>query len=355
MTSPPHENNILRRQAIKASAPGPHAALRRRFTSNWRYWTSLEDGPEKGFAGFLKSLIRRKSPPGNSDDLAEEIQELMDEGQARGLISDEESHMVHGVLDLKETRAHSIMIPRTEISSAPVDATLGSVIQLVTECGHTRIPIHNGSIDEIVGILHAKDLLKFLGMRPDSAIPQEILRKPYFVPETQKISTLLKNLKAKKTHLAIVTDEYGGTAGIITIEDILEEIVGEIMDEHDTDEVRLQVAEDGSVLVDARLEAEKLEAHLGTSLPPGDFESVGGFIIHLLGRIPKVNEKIPFNDLEIVIKKADRRKIEKVLVRKRRPSDSQGEGKSPTTRDQRKAPVPDPGVPADQSHIDQKP
>ncbi|MBW1703868.1 MAG: HlyC/CorC family transporter [Deltaproteobacteria bacterium] len=238
----------------------------------------------------------------------------MDVGQAKGLISDEETHMVNGVLDLKETRAHSIMIPRTEISSAPANSTLGEVIKLVTDCGHTRIPIHNGNIDDIAGILHAKDLLKFLGEPPTSGIPLEILRKPYFVPGTQKVSKLLKDLKEKKNHLAIVTDEYGGTAGIITIEDILEEIVGEIMDEHDSDEPLLTVIDEKSIIVDARLEVEKLEEHLDIRLPEGDFESVGGFIIHLLGRIPKVKEKVPFEDFTITVREADQRKIDKILI-----------------------------------------
>ena len=165
-----------------------------------------------------------------------------------------------------------------------------------------------------MGILHAKDLLRLWGEDPSSPIPGEILRKPYFVPENQKVSELLRDLRAKKTHLAIVTDEYGGTAGIITIEDILEEIVGEIMDEHDDEPPLLSVLDDSSVLVDARLEIEKLGEHFGITLPEGEFESVGGFIIHLLGRIPKVGERIHYGDLEMTIKSADQRKIHKILI-----------------------------------------
>lgn len=288
----------------------------------------MEDDSEKGFFSLIKTLIKKKPPLGDSSDLAEEIHDLMDEGQAKGLISDEETHMVNGVLDLKETRAHSIMIPRTEISSAPANSTLGEVIRLVTDCGHTRIPIHNDNIDEIVGILHAKDLLKFLGEPPTSEIPLEILRKPYFVPGTQMISKLLKDLKEKKNHLAILTDEYGGTAGIITIEDILEEIVGEIMDEHDPDEPLLTAIDEKSILVDARLEVEKLEEHLDIRLPAGDFESVGGFVIHLLGRIPEANEKVPFENFTITVQEADQRKIEKILITRNPPSVSPEEEKA---------------------------
>jgi len=277
----------------------------------------LEEVSDQGFLARLKSLIRKKAPLGNSTELTEEIHDLMDEGQAKGLISNEVSYMVHGVLDLKETRAHSIMIPRTEISSATTNATLGEIVELVTRCGHTRIPICNGSIDEVVGVLHAKDLLKLWGQDSGLRIPTEILRKPYFVPENRLVSELLRDLKERKTHLALVTDEYGGTAGIITIEDIIEEIVGEILDEHDSEESLLTVLDDNSLLVDARLEVGKLQEQLHLELPKGDFGSVGGLIIHLLGRIPEVDEKISYKDLEFTVKKADQRKIDKLLVKPR--------------------------------------
>jgi magnesium and cobalt transporter len=280
----------------------------------------LDDTPDQGLLNHLKVLFRSIRLRSNSNNLTEEIHDLMDEGQAKGIISNEESHMVSGVLDLKETPAHAIMIPRTEVSSAPVNSTLGEITKLVTKCGHTRIPIHNDNIDEILGILHAKDLLKLLGEDPASKIPFEILRKPYFIPDTKKISEVLRELKEKKTHIAIVTDEYGGTAGIITLEDIIEEIVGEIMDEHDQEEALLTILDDGSLMVDARLDVEKLEEQLEINLPKEGYESVGGFIIHLTGSIPEVEEKIRFSDFEITIKKADQRKIHKVLIKKKPPS-----------------------------------
>lgn len=281
----------------------------------------MEDESDQGLFEKILSKIR-KFYPLNGSDLAEEIHDLMGEGQAKGLITHEESDMVQGVLDLKETMASSIMIPRTDILSAPIDATLGELIKLVTNCGHTRIPIYKDNIDQIVGLLHAKDLLKFLGENPNIGIPSNILRKPYFVPGNQKVSKLLKDLKTKKTHLAIVTDEYGGTAGIITIEDILEEIVGEIMDEHDHEQPLLSVIDENSVMVDARLEIEKLEEHFKIEFPNAEFESVGGFVIHVLGKIPKAGEKISYKDLEMTIKSADDRRIDKVLITRLTLSDS---------------------------------
>ena len=278
----------------------------------------MEDDSEKGFFRFLKSIFKKKNHLDNSSDLAVEIHDLMDEGQAKGLISDQESHMVYGVLDLKETKAHSIMVPRTDLSSAPIDFTLGQMIDLVTECGHTRIPIHKEDIDHVVGVLHAKDLLRLLGREPNSKIPIDSLRKPFFVPENQKISELLKDLQEKRTHLAIVTDEYGGTAGIITIEDILEEIVGEILDEHDHEEPLISDLKDGTFVVDARLDIEKLAEQFQLDVPEGDFESVGGFIIHLLGKIPQKGEKISYGDIEMIIQEGDQRKIDKVMVTSRK-------------------------------------
>ncbi len=285
----------------------------------------MEDDSNQGLIDKILSKLKKPHLQ-KGYNLTDEINGLMDEGQAKGLITDEESEMVHGVLELKETTASSIMIPRTNILSAPLNATLGEIIKLVTSCGHTRIPIYKDNMDQIVGLLHAKDLLKLMGKDQTSGIPENILRKPYFVPGHQKISNLLKDLKAKKTHLAIVTDEYGGTAGIITIEDILEEIVGEIMDEHDHEEPLLSIIDDRSVMVDAQLEVEKLEDHFNIELPKGEYESVGGFIIHMLDRIPKPAEKIKYKELEITVKSADDRRINKVLITRGDPLGLQAKG-----------------------------
>jgi CBS domain containing-hemolysin-like protein len=285
----------------------------------------LED--ESGRTIFGKILSRiRKLYLLNGSDLTEEISDLMDEGQAKGLITDEESEMVHGVLELKEIMASEVMIPRTNIISASINSTIGEVTRLVTTCGHTRIPIYKYTIDEIIGVLNAKDLLKLLGEDPKTKIPENILRKPYFVPGNQKISKLLKDLKAKKTHLAIVTDEYGGTEGIITIEDILEEIVGEIWDEHDHEQPLLSPIDKYSIMVNARLEIEKVEKHFNIDFPEGEYESVGGFIIHMLGRIPKAEEKIQYKGLEMIVKSADERKIDKVLITLINPRDPASKG-----------------------------
>ena len=282
----------------------------------------MEDSNSKDKASILDLLkallLRKRHHIEDVDDLEEEIHEIINEGQARGLITDEESHMVYGVLELKETTAASIMVPRTDVKFAKIDSTLGEVIDIIKKYGHTRIPIGGQGIDDIVGILHAKDLLRLWGEDLSKKIPKEILRPPYFVPENKKIGDLLRELRKMKTHMAIVTDEYGGTSGIVTLEDIIEEIVGEIMDEHDNEDPKIVPLGEGKYCVDARLHTDELEELFDIEFPEGDYESVGGFIIYLLGRIPKKGEKVTFKDLEIVIEEADSRRIYKVVIEKKK-------------------------------------
>jgi len=280
----------------------------------------LEEDSDQSLLSRFKSLFRKAKPRDEGAELTEEIYDLMDEGQAKGLISGEVSEMVHAVIDLKETKAYEIMVPRTQVVSAPLTISLADAIKLISDCGHTRIPIYKDSVDEISGILHAKDLLKMCSNDPASRIPPEVLRRPHFVSFNQKASDVLRELQERKAHLAIVTDEYGGMAGIITVEDVIEEIVGEIMDEHDKERPLMNVLDENTVSVDARLEVEKLAEHFDVPVPEGEFESVGGLVIHLLGKIPKVNDKVSFEDLEMTVQTGDSRRIGKILVSRKTSS-----------------------------------
>ena len=267
----------------------------------------------KPFFEKLRKIIK-KDQLEDSSDIAEGIHDIMDEGQALGLVSDEESNMVYGVLELKETSVDSIMIPRTDVFFAPHDITLEDIIKLASDCGHTRIPIYKGDIDTVIGVLHIKDLFRLWGQDPSVVIPADIIRPPFFVPETRKVSELFRDLRANQNHFAVVIDEYGGTSGIVTIEDILEQIVGEIMDEHDCEEVMLVYnSEDNSLTVDARLEVKKLEKY-NINIPEGDYESVGGFIISLLGKIPVTGDIVNHGDIVFTIKSAEIRKIKQIHI-----------------------------------------
>lgn len=274
----------------------------------------LEDDSAIGFQQWLRMFFRRLGRIQAPEDVEKEIQQLIDEGEERGLISEDEGEMIQGIFSFRDTIAREIMVPRTEVVCArSEEATLADIIALIVQSGHSRIPIYQESVDNITGILHAKDLLGYWGS--ENADFRDMVRAPYFIPETKKISEVLKDLRDKKSHMAIVIDEYGGTAGILTLEDIIEEIIGDVMDEYDAEERLITENEDGSISVDARLNVEELEDYLGVELPEGKFESVGGFVISLLGRVPDAGERIEYKHIEMVIEAANSRKIEKIRIR----------------------------------------
>ncbi len=275
----------------------------------------MEEESARGFQNWLRMVFRRLGRMESPGDLEKEIQQLIDEGEERGLISEDEGEMIQGIFSFRDTVAREIMIPRTNTVGAHADTEIGDVIDLIVQSGHSRIPIFEDNIDNVIGILHAKDLLPFWGKEHEIDI-RRIVRPPYFIPETKKISDVLTDLRDKKSHMAIVIDEYGGTAGILTLEDIIEEIIGEIVDEYDPEEKLITERDDGSIVVDARLDVEELEDYLEVDFPEGNFESVGGFVISLLGKVPSINEKVIFNNLEFTVIEADSRKAEKILIKK---------------------------------------
>jgi len=245
----------------------------------------------------------------------EEIQAIIDESEEEGVIDEEEHEMIEKVLKFKNIIVKNVMTPRIDINALPDTASLKDTINLIIQKGHSRIPIYNKRLDNIIGIVYAKDLLKFWGK--ESLEFSEVMREPFFIPETKTVEDLLKEFRKKRIHIAIVIDEYGGTAGLVTIEDLIEEIIGEIEDEYDkikSDEfVELK---DGYYLINAQLEIEKLEEFFDIDVPKEDYETVGGLIFHLLGRIPKPGEKISFQNLNMIIEKATERRIELIKVKK---------------------------------------
>ena len=276
--------------------------------------TLLEEGSDTGIWQRIASLLKfrhRKKP--SQPDLQREIKQLIDVGEEEGLLSEDEGDMIESILSFRDTLAREIMVPRPDAVIISADTPIEMLLQLVIQEGHSRFPVHDGSIDNIIGVLHVKDLLSFWSQEHLNL--KDILRTPYFIPETKKISHLLRELRDKKSHMAIVIDEYGGTAGLVTIEDIIEEIIGEIHDEYDNDEILMVPTAEGDLIVDARLEIEKLVEHFNLKVPKGNFESVGGFIISLLGRVPQPHETITHAPLEMTIESADARKIRKVRVR----------------------------------------
>ncbi|OGP69839.1 MAG: hypothetical protein A2Z73_03800 [Deltaproteobacteria bacterium RBG_13_60_28] len=281
------------------------------------------DEAESSSSGFLKRLRQRFTrrtitQPG---DLEREIQSIIGVGEERGLISRQEGELIQSIFEFKDTLVREVMVPRLEMVGVERHTPLDQIINLVLEKGHSRLPVFAGDIDHIKGILLAKDLLVFWQTPEETWDLGRVLRPPYFIPESKKISDLLRDLVERKTQIAIVIDEYGGTAGLITLEDILEEIVGEIYDEYDRMEPRLIPEDDGSVLVDARLDVEELMDHFGLPRPEGKFESVGGLLIHLLGRVPLVNDRVAVENLELTVVAADERRAKQVRAQPLAPAE----------------------------------
>jgi CBS domain containing-hemolysin-like protein len=273
------------------------------------------DSPRPSFLKRLWQHWFARHMISHPDDMEREIGSILEICQEKDLISDQERELIESIIEFKDTLVREIMVPRTEIIAVERTTPLEEIFGLVVESGHSRFPVFEGTIDNIVGLLLAKDLLTFWESREAEPHLERVLRPAYFIPESKRISDLLRDLVERKAQIAVVIDEYGGTAGLITLEDILEEIVGEIYDEYDHQEPRLLSQEDGSVLVDARLDVEELMEHFGHPRPEGKFESVGGLLIHLLGRVPQVNDKVVINDLEITVKSADARRAKEVLAR----------------------------------------
>ncbi len=275
------------------------------------------ESPHSTFFKRLRQLFSRRIIT-QPEDLEREIQQILDEGEERGLITRQEGQLIESIFEFRDTLVREIMVPRLEMVGVEINTPVDQIISLVLSCGHSRLPVFAGDIDHIKGILLTKDLLVFW-QTPDSTWNLErVLRPAYFIPESKKISDLLRDLVERKSQIAIVIDEYGGTAGLITLEDILEEIVGEIYDEYDRQEPRLIPQEDGSVLVDARLDVEELMDHFDLPRPEGKFESVGGLLIHLLGRVPQANDRVEIQGLELTVLSADERRAKQVQAR--RPS-----------------------------------
>jgi len=275
------------------------------------------DEAESSSSGFLKRLRQRFSRRAitQPEDLEREIQSIIDVGEERGLISRQEGELIESIFEFKDTLVREVMVPRLEIVGVERHTPLEQIIGLVLEKGHSRLPVFDADIDHVKGILLAKDLLVFWQTPEETWDLGRVLRPPYFIPESKKISDLLRDLVERKTQIAIVIDEYGGTAGLITLEDILEEIVGEIYDEYDRMEPRLIPEADGSVLVDARLDVENLMDHFHLPRPEGKFESVGGLLIHLLGRVPQINDRVAVENLELTVVAADERRAKQVRAR----------------------------------------
>lgn len=262
---------------------------------------------------WMKKLTGRfrRRPQASTE---EELQELIDASEQQGIIDEHEGDMLQSILELDETILREIMVPRTDMICVDADIPLDQVLKVILSSGHSRIPVYRGNIDNIIGLIYAKDLLRYWGRSLDDVQLEEVLRLPYLVPESKLVSVLLKELREQRVHIAIVIDEYGGTAGLVTIEDMLEEIVGDIQDEYDREEEWLVPQSDGSVLVDCRLNIEEYEEYFDVEVAREKFDTVGGYVVEQCGRVPAVGEWVHVGRFEVLIEKGDQRAIRTVRV-----------------------------------------
>ncbi len=255
-----------------------------------------------------------------------EVEILVNEGEAAGALDHDQSEMIRNVLDFRDLTAAEAMVPRTRVTALDVETLPSELMKLISESGHSRYPVYRDRIDNVVGILHAKDLLAYAAVHEsvDSVDLPSILRRPVaFVPETHNASKVLKDMRAGRHHLAIVIDEFGGMSGIVTLEDLLEEIVGDIQDEHDIAEPELlNDAGDGRVVVDGSIPLADLGRHLGSEFPEsGDYLTLNGFLMDRVGRVPSVGAKIHAHGYVFHVRDADERRVLKVDVERGQKSD----------------------------------
>ncbi len=261
----------------------------------------------------------------------EELRMLVNVGEEEGLIEPEEREMIEGIFSFGDTTVREVMIPRVDIVALEETASIDEALNTIITTGHSRIPVYRETIDHIVGILYAKDLLLWLRSGQRDASIGSLLRTAHFVPDTMKVDALLKDLQARKVHLAIVVDEYGGAAGLITIEDVIEEIVGEIQDEYDVDEQPIRELGPGDIEVDARVPIDDINDLTGLRLVSEESDRIGGIVFERLGRVPKVGDVVQIADgATIAVLSMDGLRLRKLRLHYRPPQ----EDEVPATRDE---------------------
>ena len=228
-------------------------------------------------------------------------------------LNEEKKDMIRGVFDLSDTAVKEVMIPRIDVDFIPLDMETEELLKRVAESGHSRFPVYAESIDNVVGILYVKDLINSFAKNEPINLEQ-IIRKPFFVPESKRIDSLLREFKRRHVHIAIAIDEYGGISGIVCMEDIIEEIVGDIQDEFDNEGEDIASIGDGLWLCDARVDMDDLAECLHTELPSDEFETLGGFVFDLFGKIPVRYEKVRWNNFDFIIQDMDGHKINTVKI-----------------------------------------
>lgn len=290
----------------------------------WTLWLGVSFllAPLVVLARFVDAVVHRLAgrTPEQPDEesFEDDIRTIVTEGHREGLLEEDAREMIEGVIELGDLDVSEIMTPRSDMVCMTLALSWQEALEFVVEVGHTRIPVANKNLDDIVGVLYAKDLLPELAKGPDEPVRPwtTLLRKPHFVPETKPIDLLLQEFQQTRNHMAVVLDEYGGVSGLVTMEDVLEEIVGEIVDEYDEDLVEgIRQLDDGLCEALGKVHIDELNEKLGLELPEeDDFDTIAGFVFSRLGHIPVVGEELLAGNVRITVLEATRRRIERVRI-----------------------------------------
>lgn len=237
-----------------------------------------------------------------------ELHETMDEG-----LNAEKRDMIRGIVDLSETSVKEVMIPRIDVDFLSIGTSVDELLQQVAESGHSRFPVYNESIDNVVGVLYVKDLIMLLSKKEEIEL-QKVIRKPFFVPESKRIDSLLREFKRRHVHIAVAIDEYGGVSGIVCMEDIIEEIVGDIQDEFDNEREDILTIGDGVWLCDARVNLDDLSGIFTDGLPDEEFDTLGGFVFDLFGKIPVKYEKASWRNFDFIVQDMEGHRINTIKI-----------------------------------------
>jgi putative hemolysin len=287
---------------------------------SWLAWLLT---PVRGVLGVLTSLTVRlagRGGPARPEMTEEELRTLVDVGTKEGVVERGEREMIHKVFELEDTLVRSLMVPRTDMFCLDIRTPISTILPALREQLHSRVPVFEGSIDVIVGILYTKDLLRYVAGLPADFDLRAHLHPPYFVPESKRADALLQEFQAKKLHLAIVVDEYGGTAGLVSLEDLLEELVGEIEDEYDEPERLIQRLDSTTYRVSGKLPVDELNAATGLAISNEAYDTVGGWVLDLFGRVPRKAERVETPEFVVTVEKVERTRVVEVLISLRTPA-----------------------------------
>jgi putative hemolysin len=265
-------------------------------------------------AGLLTARFGGRASFTLANQAEEEIKNLVESAQETGEIEDDEKELLHSVFEFSDTVAREVMTPRVDMESMPMTSEPQELLELIRKTGKSRIPLFEGTDDQIVGIVHAKDLLMAMVKSGDKVNIKRIMRPAMFVPENKSLNELLHEMRKSRSEMAIVQDEFGGTSGVITTEDIVEELVGEIVDEYDVEEPDVVKQGDGTYIVHGRLHVDDLNSAIGTELESDEFDTIGGFVFGLFGRQPRRDETIETEGLRFAVVDSDGRRIKKLKV-----------------------------------------